>query len=85
MPINKQYPIAELIQACQHYTSITKRRVTFEWALIRNQTDTPETAHELGRLLKGLLCHVNVIPLNPTSNFTGKPTSKVTDSWTMYR
>ena len=52
--------------------------MTFEWALIRDQTDTPQTAHELGTLLSQarLLCHVNVIPLNPTGGFNGKPTSK---------
>jgi 23S rRNA (adenine2503-C2)-methyltransferase len=77
MPINKIYPISELLDACQYYISRTKRRVTFEWALIKGQTDTPETAHELGKLLKGMLCHVNVIPLNPTEKFGGKPTSKV--------
>ena len=41
------------------------------------ETDTPETANELGRLLQGLLCHVNVIPLNPTKGYGGRPTSKV--------
>lgn len=77
MPINKIYPISELLDACEYYIQRTHRRVTFEWALIRNQTDTPSTAHELGSLLKGMLCHVNVIPLNPTEGFGGKPTSKV--------
>ena len=77
MPVNNRYPIAELLSACHYYVDKTHRRVTFEWALIRGDTDTPETAHELGRLLKGLLCHVNVIPLNPTDGFGGKPTQKV--------
>lgn len=76
MPVNKRYPIAELLDACRYYISKTRRRLTFEWALIRGETDTPETARELGRLLQGMLCHVNVIPLNPTSGFGGKPTSK---------
>ena len=76
MPINTRYPIEELIDACQYYVGKTNRRITFEWALIRGETDTSETAHELGNLLQGLLCHVNVIPLNPTKGFTGKPTSK---------
>ena len=51
MPINKIYPIAELLDSCKYYIQKTKRRVTFEWALIRNQTDTIETAHELGYVL----------------------------------
>ena len=76
MPVNTRYPIEELIDACQYYVSKTNRRITFEWALIRGETDTAETAHELGNLLQGLLCHVNVIPLNPTKGFTGKPTPK---------
>lgn len=77
MPINKRFPIKELLDACRYYISKTNRRVSFEWALIRNETDQPETAHELGKLLKGMLCHVNVIPLNPTNGYGGKPTPKV--------
>lgn len=77
MPVNERYPISELLDACRYYIERTNRRISFEWALIRNQTDSPETAHSLGRLLQGMLCHVNVIPLNPTSGFTeGRPTSK---------
>ena len=76
MPVNERYPIAELLDACRYYVSKTNRRITFEWALIRDQTDSPATAHDLGKLLSGLLCHVNVIPLNPTSGFGGKPTPK---------
>lgn len=77
MPINKKYPIAELLDACRVYINKTHRRVTFEWALIAGDTDTPETAHKLGQLLRHMLCHVNVIPLNPTNGFEGKPTSRV--------
>lgn len=64
MPINKKYPIKTLIKACEDYISITNRRITFEYALINNFNDSQEQAIELGRLLKGLLCHVNLIPLN---------------------
>ncbi len=77
MPVNNRYPVAELLEACREYMVATSRRVSFEWALIRGQTDTPATAHELGALLAGMLCHVNVIPLNPTKGFEGKPSSKV--------
>lgn len=65
MPVNKKYPIRELLAACREYISITKRRVTFEYALIRGFNDSREMARELGRLLKGMLCHVNLIPVNP--------------------
>lgn len=65
MPVNKKYPISELLAACREYISITKRRVTFEYALIRGFNDSREMARELGRLLHGMLCHVNLIPVNP--------------------
>jgi len=65
MPVNKKYPLKELMAACREYISITKRRVTFEYALIRGFNDSRELAGELGRLLQGMLCHVNLIPVNP--------------------
>jgi 23S rRNA (adenine2503-C2)-methyltransferase len=75
MPINIKYPVNELLQACWEYTRKTRRRITFEWALIRNVNDTIEQAEKLGRLLQGMLCHVNVIPLNPTDGYDGQATS----------
>ena len=77
MPVNRRYNIEELISACRYYVSRTNRRVSFEWALIRGETDTAESANELGALLQGLLCHVNVIPLNPTQGYGGRPSPKV--------
>lgn len=74
MPVNKRWNIEELIDACRDYVAATGRRVTFEWALIHEVNDTPEEAHRLAALLKGLLCHVNAIPLNPTTGYQGKPT-----------
>ena len=76
MPVNKRYPIPELLDACRYYVQKTNRRISFEWALIRNETDTVQTARDLGMLLRGLHCHVNVIPLNPTALYGGKPTTK---------
>jgi 23S rRNA (adenine2503-C2)-methyltransferase len=76
MPVNKRYPINELIETCRSYVQTTGRRITFEWALIDNVNDTPDQAHRLASLLKGLLCHVNVIPLNPTNGFNGKATTR---------
>jgi 23S rRNA (adenine2503-C2)-methyltransferase len=72
LPINKKYPLSELLAACREYVERTHRRLTFEWALIREINDTPEQARKLAGLLKGLLCHVNVIPLNPTGKFNGQ-------------
>lgn len=77
LPINKRYPIADLMAAVQNYTELTHRRVTFEWALIQGVNDTPEQAHKLAALLKGMLAHVNVIPLNPTDGYNGQPTSPI--------
>lgn len=71
MPVDKKYPIAELIQACHEYIETTGRRLTFEWALIQDVNDSPEQARALAQLLKGMICHVNVIPLNPTHKFSG--------------
>jgi len=64
MPINRKYPVADLMEACREYILLTNRRVTFEYALIYGLNDSPEQAAELGALLKGVLCHVNLIPLN---------------------
>ncbi len=75
MPINKKYNVAELIEACRDYVEATGRRITFEWALINGVNDTPEQARKLAYLLKGLLCHVNAIPLNPTTGYEGKATT----------
>ncbi len=73
LPVNQRYPIAEVMAAVRDYIARTGRRVSFEWALIDGQNDSPEQAHALGKLLEGLLCHVNLIPLNPTSGYAGKP------------
>lgn len=75
LPVNRKYAISELISACRDYADQTGRRITFEWALIHGVNDTPEVAHELAALLKGMLCHVNVIPLNPTGKYSGEATT----------
>ncbi|MGA7669911.1 MAG: 23S rRNA (adenine(2503)-C(2))-methyltransferase RlmN [Nitrolancea sp.] len=66
VPLNRRYPVGDLIAACKRYVERTSRRVTFEYALIRDVNDSDDVARELASLLRGLLCHVNVIPLNPT-------------------
>jgi 23S rRNA (adenine2503-C2)-methyltransferase len=76
MPVNKRYKIDDVIQACKYYIEKTNRRVTFEWALIHGVNDTPEVAAKLASRLKGLLCHVNAIPLNPTQGYQGEATSR---------
>lgn len=64
MPINKAYPIKELIKSCKDYTKETSRRISFEYAMIKDNNDSDECAYELASLLKGMLCHVNLIPAN---------------------
>lgn len=76
MPVNKRYKIDDVIEACKYYIEKTHRRVTFEWALINGVNDTPEVAQKLARRLKGLLCHVNAIPLNPTQGYDGEATDR---------
>ncbi|GIW04301.1 MAG: putative dual-specificity RNA methyltransferase RlmN [Thermomicrobiales bacterium] len=65
VPINRRYPIADLLAACRRYIEKTGRRVSFEYALMKGINDADEIALELGKLLRGMLCHVNLIPLNP--------------------
>lgn len=66
VPVNLRYPLDELMAAIRHYEQETRRRVTFEYALISGVNDSAQHARQLGSLLHGLLCHVNLIPLNPT-------------------
>jgi 23S rRNA (adenine2503-C2)-methyltransferase len=76
LPINKKYKIDDVLQACRYYVAQTGRRVTFEWALINGVNDTPEVARKLASRLKGLMCHVNAIPLNPTAGYEGRATDR---------
>lgn len=71
VPAARRWSLAELISAVREYTELTGRRVTFEWALILGENDTPEQARALGELVSGMLCHVNLIPLNPTAAYDG--------------
>ena len=64
MPINRKYPIAQLLAACKSYTEATGRRMSVEYAMLRGVNDTPAHARELATLLQGILCHVNLIPAN---------------------
>ncbi len=76
VPINRRYGLDALFEACTHYVERTGRRISFEWALIEGVNDTPEQAQALAARLTGLLAHVNLIPLNPTSDYEGRPPSR---------
>jgi len=75
VPVNHRYPIAEVMAAVKDYIGRTHRRVTFEYALMNGINDTPALARQLAGLLKGVLCHVNLIPLNPIAESPYQPSS----------
>lgn len=64
MPINNKYNVNELIKACRDYVKTTNRRITFEYAMIDGVNDSDECAEELAHLVRGMLCHINLIPVN---------------------
>ena len=68
MPVNNTYKIEELMQACKDYIKETNRRISFEYALAKDNNDNLEDAKQLVKLLKGMLCHVNLIPINKIEN-----------------
>jgi 23S rRNA (adenine2503-C2)-methyltransferase len=76
IPVNKRWPIADVLDACRYVVEQTGRRITFEWALINGQNDTIDQAQALGKLIQGMLCHVNLIPLNPTAEYGGQPSDQ---------
>jgi 23S rRNA (adenine2503-C2)-methyltransferase len=74
MPIAKKYGLKELMDALRHYSDTTNRRITFEYTLIKGTNDGEKEAREIARLLKGMLAHVNLIPLNPIKEYNeGRP------------
>ena len=64
MPVNKSWNVDELLKACRIYAEKTSRRISFEYAMMKGVNDTPQCARELGAKLKGILCHINLIPAN---------------------
>ena len=64
MKINKRWRVEDLIAACKYYIKITKRRISFEYIMIKDLNDTIECARELAKILRGMICHVNLIPMN---------------------
>lgn len=65
MPVNRRYPIKQLLAACKHFPLEPRRRITFEYVMLKGVNDTPEDAMQLTRLLRGIKCKVNLIPFNP--------------------
>lgn len=78
MPINRRYPLQELLAACQNYSGRTGRRMTFEYILIKGWNDSLQEARELSHLLEGFPAHVNLIPCNPCrGNFSPPPVRQI--------
>ena len=75
VPPSRRYPVDDLLASIRRYIAKTNRRVTFEYALMRGINDSPALAEDLSDKLKGMLCHVNLIPLNPIPNSQFQPTS----------
>jgi len=74
VPVARKWPLDELMAACRTYSEATGRRIFYEWTMIEGKNDTAEQARAVGRLLRGLPAQVNLIPLNPTSGYSGAPT-----------
>lgn len=70
MPVNNAYNISQLLEACRDYIKTTNRRISFEYALAKDNNDNLEDAKRLVKLLKGMICHVNLIPINKIENGT---------------
>ena len=75
MPINKKYPVDELLKTCRRYAAETSRRISFEYAMLSGVNDSDECARLLALKLKGMLCHVNLIPVNEVAESPFKPSS----------
>lgn len=83
MPVNNRYPIEELMKACKDYIAKTNKRISFEYALAKDNNDNLDDAKELVHLLKGMLCHVNLIPINKIEN--GKYTKSTNENIIKFR
>lgn len=75
MPVNKSYPVDGLLKVCRRYTTETSRRISFEYSMLSGFNDTDECARQLASKLKGMLCHVNLIPVNEVEESPYKPSS----------
>ncbi len=73
MPVASKYPLQEVLDACRDYISATHRRVTFEYLMLRGFNDAPVHACQLADILDGMLCHVNLMPMNPVQGSLFEP------------
>ena len=83
MPVNNLYNIQELMKACRYYIEKTNKRISFEYALAKDNNDNLQDAQDLVKLLRGMLCHVNLIPINKIDN--GKYTKSTNENIIKFR
>ena len=83
MPVNNSYPIEELMKACKYYIEKTNKRISFEYALAKDNNDNLNDARDLVKLLKGMLAHVNLIPINKIED--GKYTKSTNENIIKFR
>ena len=83
MPVNNLYNIQELMKACRYYIEKTNKRISFEYALAKDNNDNLQDAQDLVKLLHGMLCHVNLIPINKIDN--GKYTKSTNENIIKFR
>jgi 23S rRNA (adenine2503-C2)-methyltransferase len=76
VPVASRWPLDALLAACRYYVERQQRRIFFEWTLIAGRNDTPEQAHAVGSLLRGVPAQVNLIPLNPVAGYDGAPSDR---------
>jgi 23S rRNA (adenine2503-C2)-methyltransferase len=76
IPVAARWPLDALLAACRYFVEKQQRRIFFEWTLIAGRNDTPEQAHAVGRLLRGMPAQVNLIPLNPVDGYEGVPADR---------
>lgn len=77
IPVSKKWNLADLVAACRSYGETTGKRIFFGWTLIAGKNDTPEQAHQLVELLRGIDSHINLIPLNPTEGYEGAASARI--------
>ena len=83
MPVNNAYNIEKLMEACKYYIQKTNKRISFEYALAKDNNDNLDDAKQIVKLLKGMLCHVNLIPINKIEN--GKFTKSTDENILKFR
>ncbi len=84
MPVNRSYPIEELLRACKNYADKTGRRITFEYSVIKDVNSSEKDAENLAKILRGINCHVNIIPVNEVKERSYRATAETVRQFQKY-